>query len=284
MTYRELYKTAVKRLSESESDSPEYEVRCLMEHFFGLDRISFITEADRTADKEEQEMFLAALEKRIGGFPLQYILGSWSFMDCCLSVGAGVLIPRDDTEVCVRECIRLIDEKKLTAPVIIDLCSGSGAIAIALAKKYPKAHIYAAELSDKAFSYLCENIEQNEVGNVYAVNKDIGNFYGSFEDGFFDVIISNPPYIKSNEIPSLQREVQFEPEMALDGGKDGLSFYRIIAEKWLPKLRSGGIVSLEIGEEQGEAVRNLLLSSGIEDVRVIKDIQGMDRAAAGIRK
>lgn len=222
MTYGEIYKKAVGILTDSGLDSPDYDVRCMLEYHFGLDRMSFLKERSSTADSKKETDFFRDIQKRAEGYPLQYLLKGWSFMDCELSVGEGVLIPRDDTEVCVRECMRLIDEKGMTKPVIIDLCSGSGAIAIALAKKYPKAHIFAVEISNRAYEFLCENIDRNETRNVTPLNKDVFEVYIEFEDGYFDVIISNPPYIRTAEITALQKEVQFEPQMALDGGEDGL--------------------------------------------------------------
>ncbi len=281
MTYGEIYKKAVSILTDSGCDSPEYDVRCMMEYDFGLEKISFFSERNSTADSREEKKFFRDIQKRAEGYPLQYILEGWSFMDCELSVGEGVLIPRDDTEVCVRECMHLINEKGIIAPVIIDLCSGSGAIAIALAKKYPKAQIFAVEFSDRAYEFLCENIDRNEARNVYPLNKDIFDCYSEFEDGYFDVIISNPPYIRTDEIPTLQKEVQFEPKMALDGGRDGLEFYRIISEKWFSKLKNGGIVSLEIGEEQGKSVSLMLENAGMKRVQILKDLGDLDRAVVG---
>ncbi|MBQ8133241.1 MAG: peptide chain release factor N(5)-glutamine methyltransferase [Clostridia bacterium] len=281
MTYGEIYKKAVGILTDSGCNSPDYDVRCLLEYHFALDRMSFLRERNSIADSRKETDFFRDIQKRAEGYPLQYLLKGWSFMDCELSVGEGVLIPRDDTEVCVRECMRLIDEKGMTKPVIIDLCSGSGAIAIALAKKYPQAHIFAVEFSKRSYEFLCENIDRNETRNVTALNKDVFEGYIEYEDGYFDVIISNPPYIRTAEIPALQKEVQFEPQMALDGGEDGLEFYRVISEKWLPKLKSGGIVSVEIGEEQGEAVSSMLRMAGIENIQVLKDLGGLDRTIAG---
>lgn len=279
MTYKQLFDFAEGFLYAAGNEAPKTDVRELMEFFLTIDGLKLRDVLNEAVDADEEREFLAAVRKRAEGYPLQYILKSWSFMDCDLSVGEGVLIPRDDTEVCVRECMRLIDESGMTAPVIIDLCSGSGAIAIALAKKYSQAHIIAVELSEKAYGYLCENIKTNDARNVYPMHEDIFDLYKEFEDGYFDVIISNPPYVRSDVIPTLQKEVQFEPKEALDGGDDGLVFYRAICEKWLPKLKSGGIVSLEIGEEQGKAVSDMLIANGASDVRIIKDIQDLDRAA-----
>lgn len=279
MTYLELYNSAVGSLENSGCDSPEYEIRELLSYFFGFSRYDLSLKRNDSPDEKSENAFLDSVQKRCNGYPLQYILKSWTFMDCEFHVGEGVLIPRDDTEVCVRECIKLIDKKHMQSPRIIDLCSGSGAIAVTLGRRYPEAEIFAAELSEKAYAYLEENIRLNHTEkNVKPVKGDISVLYKNFGDGYFDVIISNPPYITTDEIPSLQKEVQFEPKLALDGGKDGLDFYRIICEKWLAKLKKGGIISLETGEDQGKAVSSLLISHGFPNVTIAKDISGLDRA------
>ena len=280
MTFRELYRSIYELLKKSGTDSPESDAMELVLHFTGMNRVSYLINQDCQAEPEMVNMVCEAAEKRSEGYPLQYISGCWSFMDCELLVGEGVLIPRDDTEVCVREVLKY----SWDSPLVIDLCSGSGAIAIAVARNIPGARVIAAELSDAAFVYLEKNTELNGVGGrVVPVKCDIKKCYDSYNDGSFDVIISNPPYIRKSEIPSLQKEVRCEPEMALDGGEDGLDFYRTIAEKWVPKLKSGGIIALEIGEEQGEDVRKLLENNGITELRIVKDIQGLDRTVIGRR-
>ena len=283
MTYRELLKKAASELSDSGNEAPMTEARELMYHFLGADRMFLLDRAEDIVPEEKENELMRAVGKRKTGFPLQYILGSWSFMGTELSVGEGVLIPRDDTEVCVRECMKLLDSRGIAAPEILELCSGTGAISLALAKKYPKARITALELSDKAFGYLCRNIRDNNAEEIVKpVRADIFTAYESFPDHGYDVLISNPPYICTDEISTLQREVGFEPQMALDGGSDGLDFYRCISEKWLKKLRHGGIISLETGEQQGQAVSRLLSQCGAENVRVIKDISGLDRTVTGV--
>ncbi len=282
MTYINLYRETVKALRAGGIDSPEYDARCMIKYFFGIDRPDYdkmieLPEKDNTLND-----FLHAADSRAGGYPLQYIIKSWSFMDYELSLGEGVLIPNDDTEVCVRECIRLLDSSRIVSPKIIDLCGGSGAISIALAKIYTEARIFSLELSDDAYTYLCANIQKNEVKNVQPIKGDLFEYYRNFKDGYFDAIISNPPYIKTSEIAFLQQEVRHEPVMALDGGEDGLMFYRAICGKWLPKLRNGGIISLETGDEQGGAVAEMLKVSGAYDVRVLQDIAGFDRTVSGI--
>ena len=281
MTYRELYRRGVTALENSGCESPEPEMRELMSFCFGISRYSPGLFNDEEPDEEKLRSFERALSLRAEGRPLQYITGNWSFMDVELRVGEGVLIPRDDTEVCVRELLRRL-EKDCPAE-IADLCSGSGAIALALAKRYPRTHITAIELSDKAFEYLTYNINHNGAGNADPVKGNILDLWQDYPEEFFDAVISNPPYIPSGELPSLQKEVLFEPEMALDGGNDGYDFYRIIAERWISRLKSGGYLSLEIGEGQGEYVSALLEKSGMKDIRIINDLGGLERTVSAVK-
>ena len=281
MTYRELYRRGVTALENSGCESPEPEMRELMSFCFGISRYSPGLFNDEEPDEEKLRSFERALSLRAEGRPLQYITGNWSFMDVELRVGEGVLIPRDDTEVCVRELLRRLEND--CPAEIADLCSGSGAIALALAKRYPRTHITAIELSDKAFEYLTYNINHNGAGNADPVKGNILDLWQDYPEEFFDAVISNPPYIPSGELPSLQKEVLFEPEMALDGGNDGYDFYRIIAERWISRLKSGGYLSLEIGEGQGEYVSALLEKSGMTDIRIIYDLGGLERTVSAVR-
>lgn len=281
MTFSELYSYSKNILLQSGNDSGSFDSLCLMKKFFDIDRLSLSIRKDETPDKHLEDEFITAVKKRASGYPLQYILGKWEFMDSEFYVGEGVLIPRDDTEVVVNACINAL--KNTDRPVVIDLCSGSGAIAVTVAKAYPDSTVYALELSDKAFSYLEKNIEHNNIKNIITIKDDIFTSYDKFSDGFFDAIISNPPYIQTDVIKILQTEVQSEPVTALDGGSDGLDFYRVISEKWISKLKVGGTLSLEIGEEQGIAVSALLKDNKISDIEVIKDIQNLDRVIFGTK-
>ncbi len=275
MTYQELYRYARDAVSVSEA-------RCLFEELLGIDRMALVEKGSLKAGKDERMLIEEAVKKRREGYPLQYIIGKWSFMGNDFIVGEGVLIPRDDTEVAVNECFSAV--KNIRRAKILDLCSGSGIIAVTLAKLLPDAEITALELEDRAFGFLEKNIILNKADNVRALKGDIFRAFSCIEDKSFDAIISNPPYIKSGEISALQKEVGFEPVSALDGGEDGLDFYRCIAENWLSKLKNGGSITLEIGEEQAEDVTGLLSEKCISDIRTVKDIQGLDRVIFGTQK
>lgn len=279
MTLSELYRKARLDFRNAEIDSPQYDAMCLIEHFFGVNRAELVVKGDKSPKAEIEAEFLTAVEKRSSGYPLQYILGKWTFMDIPLFVGEGVLIPRDDTEILVREAIKRV--RGVENPKIIDLCSGTGAVAIALAKAYPKAEILAVELSDKAFSYLKENIKRNACENIKAIKGDVFRLYEEFSDSGFDVVLSNPPYIKTDIIATLAKEVQHEPKLALDGGKDGMIFYNSIIENWKGKVKRNGFIGVEIGEDLTNEIVKLFKENNFEDVYVLKDMAGLDRAVFG---
>ena len=261
-------------LSRAEIESPEYESRLIIENVTGMSRASQIANAE--AEVKNEEKMLEMAQKRTEHIPLQYILGSWSFMSFELKVGEGVLIPRDDTEVLVNLCLGFLKDKE--NPKAVDLCAGSGAISLALSK-LGNADVTAVELSDKAYNFLLENIKGT---NIKPYKGDIFKCYGDFEEKSFDLIASNPPYIKTDEIETLQTEVGYEPKTALDGGADGLDFYRTIARRWTPLLKSGGAMAFELGEGQAEYVGGLMADNGYINIKTAKDLGGTDRAIIGI--
>lgn len=279
MTLSQLYRKARSDFQNFGVDSPQYDAMCLMEHFFGVNRAELVVMGDKLPETELEQEFLKAVEKRSSGYPLQYILGKWTFMDIPLFVGEGVLVPRDDTEVLVREAIERI--KSIENPKVIDLCSGSGAVALAVAKACPRAEVFAVELSELAFLYLEKNIEYNGCKNVKAVKGDMFKLHTNFADGEFDAVLSNPPYIKSDVIATLAKEVQHEPKLALDGGADGMIFYNAIAENWKVKIRKSGFIGVEIGEDLTDEVVDLFKTNMLEDISVFKDMAELDRAVFG---
>lgn len=231
-------------------------------------------------DNEENKV-KDILFKRINGYPLQYILGKWTFMGRDFSVGEGVLIPRDDTEVVVLSVIPYLEQNKNLR--IIDLCSGSGIIAVTLKCMFPKCEVHALELSEKAMPYLKRNIE-SLAPDVILHQGDLNLLCECFEDNYFDLVISNPPYIQSEVIPTLQTEVKREPKMALDGGTDGLDFYRSITQKWSNKLKSGGMMAFELGEGQFDMVKAMMKEKGFENISEYKDLGNIQRAINGTLK
>jgi len=220
----------------------------------------------------------AALEelalRRGEGEPLQYLLGEWEFYSLPFAVGPGVLIPRPETELLVDLALDYLGDKP--APSVLDLCSGSGCVAVALKKHRPAARVTAVERSPEAFVYLTKNIAINDVA-VEALLAD-ATVYRPPEP--VDLIVSNPPYIPRGELAGLQAEVRREPELALDGGADGLDFYRCFA-RLRPSLRPGGRICLEVGARQHGAVEALLRAEGFGPVRSAQDLAGIPRVVWG---
>ena len=273
---KDLYLKLRGILSEAEIETPELEARLLIEGVTGMNRASQIANSNSEISGEIQEKLISMAQKRAEHLPLQYILGKWSFMGFEFKVGEGVLIPRDDTEVLVGLCLDYL--KASDGKTALDLCAGSGAVSVAL-DKLANADVTAVELSDKAYNFLLENIKDT---NIKPHKGDIFECYRDFEAKSFDLIASNPPYIKTDEIETLQTEVGYEPKTALDGGADGLDFYRAIARRWTPLLKSGGAMAFELGEGQAEYVGGLMADHGYINIKTAKDLGGTDRAIIGI--
>lgn len=273
---KDLYLKLRGILSEAEIEAPELEARLLIEGVTGMNRASQIANSSSEISGEIQEKLISMAIKRAEHLPLQYILGKWSFMGFEFKVGEGVLIPRDDTEVLVGLCLDYL--KASDGKTALDLCAGSGVVSVAL-DKLANADVTAVELSDKAYNFLLENINGT---NIKPHKGDIFECYRDFEAKSFDLIASNPPYIKTGEIETLQTEVGYEPKTALDGGADGLDFYRAIARRWTPLLKSGGAMAFELGEGQAEYVGGLMADHGYINIKTAKDLGGTDRAIIGI--
>ena len=213
-----------------------------------------------------------------GGEPVQYILGDWDFMGRDFTVGPGVLIPRPETEQLAEAAIDYL--RKRPECRVLELCGGSGCIAITVAKTLPAANVTVLELSPEAMEYLRANMARHKADNVTAVQGDALCPPPTIQ-GPYDAILSNPPYIASGELPTLQKEVRQEPAMALDGGADGLDFYRGFNDIYPRMLTPGGLLLYEIGEEQGEAVAALLRNAGLERVAILRDMYGQPRNVLG---
>lgn len=274
MTIKDAVNKIKLNLAKNQKLGVDEDTYSLCQAIFSLDKSDILLSKDRKVTEEEWGKIEYALKRRLNGEPIQYIVGEWPFMDLSFYVGKGVLIPRDDTEVLIRALLPLTDNKPINA---LDLCSGSGIIAIML--KYYKNNINmtAVEKSKDAYYYLLRNKEKNNI-QINCICDDLNTYADKIEDSSIDLLVSNPPYIKSDEIKDLQKEIMFEPSMALDGGKDGLDFYRTIIAKYKAKLKNNAIIAFEIGESQAEYISDLLSCNGFSDITVYKDIQDLDRA------
>lgn len=229
--------------------------------------------------KDPQEALTAA-KRRAAREPLQYLLGTWEFYGLTLAIGEGVLIPRQDTET-LADCA-IAYAKDEDAPKILDLCAGSGCIALALQKHLPRAEITGIEKSGAAAAYAVRNAEKLGLPVKFLTGDVLEERTAA---GFRDIslIVCNPPYLSAEDMKHLQPEVAHEPEMALFGGEDGLFFYRKITPLWADTLRSGGCLMFEIGCTQGGAVREILSRNGFGSIQTRKDLGGHDRVVFAIK-
>ncbi|HCA30448.1 MAG TPA: peptide chain release factor N(5)-glutamine methyltransferase [Ruminococcaceae bacterium] len=277
MTNCELYKKVVSILESSDCHSPSFDAGCLFFHITGIQRGMLPFEGSKTAPPEMCSKLLDSARQRAEGRPLQYILGTWDFLSLTLEVGEGVLIPRADTELlCETAADRL---SGIDRPKVLDLCAGSGCVGLGLASLCPDADVTAVELSDEALYYLERNCARYPKLHVTPVKANVLLDADGFQE-CYDAILSNPPYIPADEIPSLMQEVQHEPVMALDGG-DGLVFYRAIIRSWLPKLVSGGICAVEVGMGQAKDVAAMFSKAGLINIEMFRDLGGIERVVIG---
>lgn len=280
--YGELNFHIAEMLQSAGCDSPAFDADCLLQDIGGLPRGERARYMEEFVPPELEEALLQAAKERAQGRPLQYILGNWDFLNLTLKVGEGVLIPRPETELLCEIGAGFLRERALPAPKVLDLCAGSGCVGLGVASLYPAADVTAVELSDEAFVYLCENCDAYRELTLRPVQLDVLTGADTFE-GRYDLLLSNPPYIPSAVLPTLQREVQREPRMALDGDVDGLRFYRAIADGWLSKLTAGGLAAVEVGIGQAQAVAELFEARGLREIRITPDASGIDRVVSGQR-
>ncbi|MCD8107351.1 MAG: peptide chain release factor N(5)-glutamine methyltransferase [Oscillospiraceae bacterium] len=271
-----LYEQALSALKSGGIEDSSFEADVLFEEIFGRDfRLKLLTgQLDRPETEAEAGKLHEMLERRLSGEPLQYIVGRWDFYRGEFSVGEGVLIPRQDTETLVESAFALV--KGIKNPRILDLCAGTGCIAITLSELLPDSEVHAVEFYDEAYRYLEKNISEHG-SHVIPHKLDVLSEESAKQFTSFDLITCNPPYLTSSDMANLQPEVSHEPETALFGGKDGLDFYRAIPVIWKPAIKAGGYIAFEIGATQGEAVKEILEALGYSDVRIIKDLCGKDR-------
>ena len=223
---------------------------------------------------------LAAARRRMAGEPLQYILGEWEFYGMRLFVGEGVLIPRPDTETLTDTVLSLCRGREGLR--VVDLCTGSGCIALSLARHLPSPVVTGIDSSEAALSYAQRNSRLHEL-RVEWQRADVCLPETARRFSGVDVLVSNPPYLNAHEMAHLQRELLHEPGSALDGGADGLAFYRTITQLWTPCLAPGGILAYEIGETQAREVEEILEALGYTGIRTVQDLAGHDRVVTGLR-
>lgn len=270
MTIKELYAYCSSELSFNECG--DFESMCIFNDILGFTKEQIILN-NEAVTFFHQEKIDDVINRRKNGEPLQYILGKWDFYDLSFLVGEGVLIPRPETEILVDFALDKL--KNVKNPVVYDLCSGSGCIGLTIAKHLKNAKVYLLEKEEKALKYLLKNKDELKLDNVFVINDDLFTVDLSLFPEC-DLIVSNPPYIITEEISDLQKEVLFEPITALDGGTDGYDFYRCLSDRWCSKVKKGGYMAMECGEDQSKYIIELFNGKYCES-NIIFDFNNIDR-------
>ena len=281
-------------LESSGIEDAHREADLIISHCLGINRLILYKDNPQILE-DIIPMIDKLLTRRSKREPLQYILGYTEFFGLKIEVGPGVLIPRPETELLAEEAIKIVTSYKINPPLppfnksgmggfeILDLCTGSGCLALALAREFPGAQVYGTDTSEIAIKYANKNAKINEIKNVTFLE---GSLFDPIKKLFavhcspftFDLIVSNPPYIRSDDIKSLQAEIKdWEPVEALDGGEDGLDYYRVIIPEARNYLKGYGCLMLEIAFGQADAVRKMAEDEGFADITLIKDFAGIER-------
>jgi len=283
---KELLKKGRDLIKYNKYSSPNLEPIWVLSNLLNVDNSYIHTHLDMKIDKVIEERFIFIMKERKKGYPLQYLLNEQEFMGLNFYVEEGVLIPRSETEIMVEYIIDYINnnykEKNIN---ILDIGVGSGAISLSIAKEFPNIRVIGTDIGYIPIKVANINKENLRVKNVNFIQGDLFEALKSEDiNKKFDIIISNPPYIKSTNINTLQKEVKgFEPKLALDGGKDGLDFYRKISKESKRYLNSRGMLIYEIGYDQGEDVNDILVKEGYSNIAIIKDLQKHDRIILGLK-
>lgn len=270
-----------KKLIGNNVEDSNFKSEILLQHILNMDKTELIINSKIEVQHDLEQRYISYLDEIIEGKPIQYITHKQEFMGLYFYVDENVLIPQPDTEILVEKTIRTVtaNNKLLSQNIkILDLCTGSGAIAVSLENYLQNKcniEIYASDISEKAIDVAKRNAKENNA----KVKFIISDMFQNIEENNFDIIVSNPPYIEKATITTLSKEVQNEPHLALDGGIDGLDFYRIIAKEGYKHLKSGGYILVEIGYNQKESVSNIFkeyVDKYIE-IKCVKDLNGQDR-------
>lgn len=258
-----------KMLAQAGIDEAELDARYILEYITGLNSAQYFINSEDIIEKDKAEEFFRLIERRSKRIPLSYVIGTRDFFGLTFKVDENVLIPEQETELLVEEVIKHSEGKS-----VLDMCTGSGCIAISIALFGKPSKVAASDISEKALEVARENAKSIKAGEISFIQ---GDMFENVTDKF-DIIVSNPPYIETGEIDELMPEVRdYIPRLALDGDIDGLKFYRIISKEAVKKLNKNGRIFYEIGYNQSRAVASILLENGFTDITVIKDYSGLDR-------
>lgn len=283
MVISELIAKGRALIEGKEYSNPRLESILVLSHLLSVDKSYIYVHGNKDLEESIEDEFINIMEKRAQGHPLQYLLNEEEFMGLSFYVEKGVLIPRPDTEVLVEFIIDYIKNQKIN---VLDIGAGSGAISLSIAEYCPNTRVYGIDIEDIPIKIADINKKKLKIENAYFYQGDL---FGALEENKieekFHIIVSNPPYIRTSDIEGLQIEVKkYEPLIALDGGKDGLDFYRRISKEALNYLLPEAMLIYEIGFDQGSQVMDILNKEGFKDISILKDYQGHDRVVYGFKK
>lgn len=280
LTYRQMCHNGAAILADAGITDAEYDSFALLEYITGMDRTAYILNGSKSVPEDIAERYDAVIDRRSSHIPLQHITGQAWFYGRGFNVNSDVLVPRQDTEVLVSEALKVINAKDS----VLDMCTGSGCIIITLALEKKLGRALGADISEAALKVASGNREKLGADDVTFVKSNIFSDINVNDDELFDVIVSNPPYIATGEIETLTEEVRIhDPYIALDGLEDGLHFYREITRQSQNYLKSGGWLLYEIGCTQAHDVSDIMSEYGYSNIKVIKDLAGLDRVVMGQR-
>lgn len=280
LTYRQMCHNGAAILADAGITDAEYDSFALLEYITGMDRTAYILNGSKSVPEDIAERYDAVIDRRSSHIPLQHITGQAWFYGRSFNVNSDVLVPRQDTEVLVSEALKVINAKDL----VLDMCTGSGCIIITLALEKKLGRALGADISEAALKVASGNREKLGADDVTFVKSNIFSDINVNDDELFDVIVSNPPYIATGEIETLTEEVRIhDPYIALDGLEDGLHFYREITQQSMNYIKSGGWLLYEIGCTQAHDVSDIMSEYGYSNIKVIKDLAGLDRVVMGQR-
>ena len=283
-TYNDLYLTARRALRTAGVEAHDLEARLIVAYASGKTREELISSSRLyITDSQIIKTVDDIIERRLSGEPIAYIVGEWEFFGLPIVVNDSVLIPRNDTELLAELAIKSL--KKAFQARILDLCAGTGCIGLAIAANVPGSKVVLADKSERALSVCRANMLNNRLTrNVTALEADVMGAPPALL-GMFDMIVCNPPYIPKADLKKLDDSVRlYEPMEALNGGKDGLQFYRAITANWISVLKKGGVILFECGINQAEAVKSIMLKAGFGDISIHRDTQDIERVVIGYLK
>lgn len=280
LTYRQMCHNGAAILADAGITDAEYDSFALLEYITGMDRTAYILNGSKSVPGDIAERYDAVIDRRSSHIPLQHITGQAWFYGRGFNVNSDVLVPRQDTEVLVSEALKVINAKDS----VLDMCTGSGCIIITLALEKKLGRALGADISEAALKVASGNREKLGADDVTFVKSNIFSDINVNDDELFDVIVSNPPYIATGEIETLTEEVRIhDPYIALDGLEDGLHFYREITQQSMNYIKSGGWLLYEIDCTQAHDVSDIMSEYGYSNIKVIKDLAGLDRVVMGQR-